>query len=680
MSASVVFLVILVVSLGVFASSVVRIVRELRIGKSENRFDHVPARLRTTLRVALGQSKILREPFAGILHVLIFWGFLVLLLAVLESIGEGLFSGFSLSFLGPFHQPLVLLQEVFTALVIVAVMGSLVRRTVIRPKRLEVDTHGKIDATIILVLILCVMVSTVGQNAARIALEGAEGAWGRILSARVAPAFDSSDPASVQTWYAAFWWLHMVLVLVFLNYLPHSKHLHVLTSIPNVYFSSLRPRGELKALDLEAENVETFGAADVEHLSWKQLLDGYTCTECGRCTASCPANITGKLLSPRKIIMDVRDRLKEKGPLVLAGTKQADIQGSVGKNSLEKTILHDYITPEELFACTTCMACVQECPVAIEHVGTIVDFRRNLVLMESAFPPEVQTVFRNLESNFTPWAFSSSSRADWAEGCDVARMADVGSADVLFWVGCAGSYDSRYVKVSRAVARLLKSANVNFAILGTEEKCNGDAARRIGNEYLAQTLMKENIETLKKYRFKKILTACPHCFNTLKNEYPQFGPAYNVVHHTDFLLNLVREGRLSAEQPVPSAVTYHDSCYLGRYNDIYDSPRGALTSVPGLRLVEMERTRSRGFCCGAGGGRMWMEEKTGKRVNVERTEEALRTKADTVGTACPFCMTMLTDGLKEKDPSGAVKVKDIAEILLESVEGNDQAAAVRRPS
>jgi len=321
------------------------------------------------------------------------------------------------------------------------------------------------------------------------------------------------------------------------------------------------------------------------------------------------------------------------------------------------------------------MACVQECPVAIEHVGTIVDFRRNLVLMESAFPPEVQTVFRNLESNFTPWAFSSSSRADWAEGCDVARMADVGSADVLFWVGCAGSYDSRYMKVSRAVARLLKSANVNFAILGTEEKCNGDAARRIGNEYLAQTLMKENIETLKKYRFKKILTACPHCFNTLKNEYPQFGPAYNVVHHTDFLLNLVREGRLSAEQPVPSAVTYHDSCYLGRYNDIYDSPRGALTSVPGLRLVEMERTRSRGFCCGAGGGRMWMEEKTGKRVNVERTEEALRTKADTVGTACPFCMTMLTDGLKEKDPSGAVKVKDIAEILLESVEGNDQAAS-----
>lgn len=669
MSANLVFLLVLVVSLGVFASSVARLIRQLRIGKPEHRFDQVLARIRTTLRVALAQSKILREPVAGTLHVLIFWGFLVLLLAVLEAIGEGLFPGFSFAFLGPLYQPLLLVQEVFSGLVILAVLGALVRRYVFRPKRLEVDLHGQIDATIILVLILLVMVTTLGQNAARLALEGSEGAWGRVFSAQMAGWFASPDIQAVRTWFALFWWLHMMLVLGFLNYLPYSKHLHVLTSVPNVFFSSLRPAGELKPLDLEAENVETFGASDVEHLTWKQLLDGYTCTECGRCTASCPANITGKLLSPRKIIMDVRDRLKEKGPLMLAGKKPEDLSSSDGKNPLEKSLLHDYISAEELFACTTCMACAQECPVAIEHVGTIVDLRRNLVLMESAFPPEVQVVFRNLENNATPWAFSSASRADWAEDLDVPRMSNVGEAEVLFWVGCAGSYDSRYVKVSRAIVQLLKRAGVSFAILGTEEKCNGDPARRIGNEYLAQTLMKDNAETLGKYRFKKILTACPHCYNTLKNEYPQFGSTHEVVHHSDFLQSLVQAGKLRASHEVRAKITYHDSCYLGRYNDVYNSPRATLSAVPGVDLLEMQRSRSRGFCCGAGGGRMWMEEKEGTRVNIERTKEALATGAEVVGTACPFCMTMLTDGIKEEDGAGKAQVKDIAEILLEGVAG-----------
>lgn len=660
-----VFLTAFVCSIGYFLYSVRGLVRLLTLGKEENRFDNPYLRFKRMLVVAFGQSKLFRDVVPGIMHAFIFWGFLVLLLAILESIGEGLVPGFSLRILGPVYPPLIFMQDLFAGLVALAVIVALYRRNVVRPRRLEVDKHGKRDATYILLVILAIMITMIGQNAARMSMSGIEAS--RFVSAQFVHFYVSMSLDRIGIYYEVFWWIHIGLVLGFLTYLPYSKHLHILTSVPNVYFSSLKPKGALKPINLEEEGVEKFGVSDVQDLTWKQLLDGYTCTECGRCTDSCPANLTGKLLSPRKIVVDIRKRLNEKGPLVLDRKTSESPSISEEKGPLAKTLVHDYITAEELFACTTCLACVQECPVNIEHVDAIVDMRRHLVLMESNFPPEVQVVFRNLENNFSPWALPSSSRADWAEGLNVPRMSDSPEFDVLFWVGCAGAYDTRYTKVTKAFAALLQQARVKFAILGTEEKCTGDSARRIGNEYLAQTLMKDNIATLDKYNVKKIVTACPHCFNTLKNEYPQFGGTYNVQHHTDFLAKLLEEGALKPTGKFDKTVTYHDSCYLGRYNDVYDTPRDVLKTVEGVDLVEMDKSRSKGMCCGAGGGRMWMEETEGKRVNIERTEQALSTNASVVSTACPFCMTMMNDGVKAKDAADKVEVRDVAEILLEAV-------------
>jgi Fe-S oxidoreductase len=667
------FLAVFLLSMAFFAFSVRRLFMILKVGKPDNRFDQPMRRLFSVVDVAVGQSKILREPVAGLMHAFIFWGFVVLLTAVLESILEGLIPGFSLDAIGAVpYEILAALQDGFAALVLIGVLIAFYRRFIVRPKRLDLDLHSKIDATAILLAILLIMISMLGQNATRMLLGEPDLGNARFVSAVMMPLFASLDPGVQGVWFEVFWWTHSVLVLGFLNYLPYSKHLHVLTSVPNVYFSSNRPKGALKPINLEAENVEKFGVADIEDLTWKQLLDGYTCTECGRCTDSCPANLTGKMLSPRKIIMDIRDRTFEKGPFLVPGAAQP-VADSVGKNPMENTLLNNYITQQELWACTTCMACVQECPVNIEHVDAIVDMRRNLVLMESAFPPEVQTVFRNLENNFTPWAFSASSRADWAEGMDIPRIADAPDAEVLFWVGCAGSYDARYKKVTQAFAGLMKMAGIRFAILGTEEKCTGDPARRIGNEYLAQMLIKENVQTLNTHKVRTIVTTCPHCFNSLMNEYPDFGGRYEVVHHTDYLWKLVEEGRIKISPAEKAKITYHDSCYLGRYNRIYDSPRETLRAIPGLEIAEMKRSRSRGLCCGAGGGQMWMEEKEGKRVNIERTEEALALEPDVIGTACPFCMTMMTDGVKAKEAAESVKVKDIAEILFEAVGGRSSS-------
>jgi Fe-S oxidoreductase/nitrate reductase gamma subunit len=658
---SVIFAVILVSALVFFSYSSRRLIRFLSIGRKENRFDRIGARLKNVLIVAFGQTKLLREPLAGWMHFFIFWGFVILLSAILEAILEGFHPGLTLELLGPLFSPVAAAQEVIGALVVISVLVALIRWMLVPPRRFygpEITGHVRLDAALILILILTIMVSMFGTNATRMVLAG-KTHTARFVSSELAAVF--SGGSAIRLWFEFFWWTHILAVLGFLNYLPYSKHLHVLTSIPNVYFASLEPRGALSRLDLEDENAEKFGVDDVQDLSWKQLLDGYTCTDCGRCTAVCPANLTGKLLSPRKIIMNIRERTLEKAPLVLGEVSEPDAA------IVSKRLLDNYVTDEELWACTTCRACMEECPVMIEHVPAIVDMRRFLVLSESRFPAELTGAFKNLETNYNPWSFNHQGRADWAKGLDVTTMADIETeVEILYWVGCAGSYDKRYEGVTRAMVKLMKAAGIKFAILGTEEKCTGDPARRSGNEYLAQMLINENVETLNKYKFKKIVATCPHCFNTLKNEYPQFGGNYEVVHHTVFLNQLIESGRLKVAHKGKEKITFHDSCYIGRYNGIYDAPRNLL-QTSGASLVEMPRSRDKGFCCGAGGARMFMEETVGKRVNIERTEEALRLDPNTIATACPFCMTMMTDGVKAKDVDDKVQVRDVAEVLADSL-------------
>jgi Fe-S oxidoreductase len=678
----VVFLLVLTAGAGFFALNVQRLVRYLRIGLPENRTNDPGKRVENVLSIGIAQSKIFRDPIAGPMHAAIFWGFVVLTAGTIEILIQGVFNAFSYDALlpDPIYRFYAFSQDAFAVLVLGAIGFAMYRRLVLHPKRLEGDKLEHTDALIILSLIGGLMVTLLLTNAyaylAGSTLVGPEKFASRITAQMLGRSV--SNPA---LWSGVFWWGHVIILLVFLNYLPYSKHLHVVSSLINVYFSNTSgpgQKGVMRPMDLEAE-VEQFGASDVDHLTWKNLLDGYSCTECGRCTAACPANITGKTLSPRKIVVNTRQRLMEKAPLEtgdrmefvhprLVHGEGGDAGAATATQVVADRLLDTYITEEELWACTSCRACVQECPVSIDQLDIINQMRRYLVLTESRFPEEVQPAFESLERNGSPWAFSPGDRARWADGMDIPTMAELlergERPDILFWVGCMGSFDDRAKKITVAFARILKACGINFAILGQEEHCHGDPARRMGNEYLYQMLAKDTIGTLDRYEVKTIVTSCPHCFHQIGNEFPDLGGNYEVIHHSTFIERLLEKNLvpLQSENGKRLTVAYHDSCYLGRYNDIYDAPRATLKrALPVVDIVEPKRSRDRGLCCGAGGGRMWMEERQGKRINVERTEELLATGADTIAVACPFCMTMISDGVKAA--AADVPVLDIAEVV-----------------
>ena len=675
------FLVVLIAAVGFFSYNIQRLVSYLRLGKPENRLESPGRRTWNLISIGFAQTKILREFGAGLSHASVFWGFLVLTAGTAEILLHGVWPGFSYEAIlpRPLWQLFMLSQELFAVVVLVAVSWLIWRRVMAPPKRLQGKEVHNVEAITILCVIGSLMLTlyTTGafEYASQPALRETQFGWFRPISTGLGALFTGVNINALHVAHDISWWMHALLVLGFLNFLPYSKHLHVVSSLINVWFSNTSGPGQpgaMRFMDLDAA-VEQFGATDVDHLTWKNLLDGYSCTECGRCTAACPANITGKPLSPRKIVVDTRRRLMEKAPL-LAG--EMDVPGSAalfldadgGKAALGNVLLDNYLTEDELWACTSCRACVTECPVSIDPLDIINELRRGLVLNEGRFPEEVQPTFESLETNASPWAFSPADRARWSEGLNIPTYAEVFAQgkrpDILFWVGCMGSFDDRAKKITVAFARILQAAKIDFAILGQEETCHGDPARRLGNEYLYQTLAKATIETLDRYEVKTIVTFCPHCFHQMGNEFPQLGGNYEVIHHSTYIERLLNANLipLNTDHGRTLTMTYHDSCYLGRYNDVYSAPRETLKrALPLLKLVEPARTESRGLCCGAGGGRMFVDEKIGKRINVERTEELVATGAEVIAVACPFCMTMMTDGVAKlaKD----VAVMDISEVV-----------------
>jgi Fe-S oxidoreductase/nitrate reductase gamma subunit len=655
-----------------------------RLGKADERFKDfwqwksLWPRIKTAIVDVLIPVRLLRDAYPGIMHLAIFWGFVVLFIGTLFVAAQADL-GINTLF-GTFYLLLSLALDIFGLIAIAGVLMAIWRRYVTRPKRLD----NTWDDTVVLWGLLAILLTGYLLQGLRIAAVGDEwAAWAPVGNA-VASLFLALgwSAAGIEVTHRLLWWFHMFLGAGFVAYLPFSKLFHIFASHLNQFFRSFVAYGALPKVDIE--NSETFGVSKVEEFTWKQLFDTDACTRCGRCQDNCPANLSGKGLSPKALIQDLKTHLWEVGPGLIksraaaaraakaaagGGTAggEAAATADAGTAAPAKAMVGEVIKDEDIWACTTCRACDEQCPVYVEHIDKIVDMRRYLSLMEMRFPPEVDRAFRNIQNQSNPWGIGAGYRADWANDLGVRKLSGGEAVDVLYWVGCAGAFDDRNKKVATSFVKILKAAGVNFGILGTDEKCCGDSARRLGNEYLFQMLAQENVEVMKQYGVKKIVTTCPHCYNTLKNEYPQFGGDFEVIHHSEFIAKLLADGKLSlnGQGRLSGLVTYHDSCYLGRYNSLYAQPReivkGALADNG--RFVEMRRNHAKSFCCGAGGGRMWLEESQGQRINELRVDQAAEVKAETVVTACPYCLTMFSDGIKNKSLEEKMRTIDLAEVV-----------------
>lgn len=670
------------VAMAIFAYGVYRRWKMWKaMGKPEMRLDNMKERVKALIMEGLLQVKTWRDPYPGIMHGLIFFGFFVLIFGAAFDAGEFHITEplFSWSFLrGNFYLGFSFLMDLFGLFVLVGVAMALDRRFVKKPDRL--GYKGTQDTTpddvIALLLIGGIIVTGFVIEALRIYVTNPPWETWSFVGWLLSRTFTGVDYDTAKILHKVSWWAHVFIALGFIAYIPYSRLLHMITTPANHFLKSLKPTGFIEPIR-DFENAEAFGVGKLEDFTWKQIFDSDACTRCGRCQDGCPAYLTGKPLSPKKLVQDIKTFWLEKVPpdplmaMMAAKLAGADAKGETPAPAAEeatgKALVGEVIDLHELWACTNCMYCMEHCSASIEHVPKIIDMRRYKVLTEADFAPELQLTCRNMENNSNPWGIGSHLRGDWAKELGVKTLAEDPNVEYLFYVGCSGSFDDRGKKISVALAKILQEAGVSFGILGTEEGCCGDSAMRAGNEYLFQTLAQANIEVMKGYGVKKIIAICPHGYNTLKKDYPNFGGNYEVYHHTEIIAKLIADGKIKLTQKLPGTFVYHDSCFLGRYNNVYEQPRQILKAIPGLKLVEMERSLDKSFCCGAGGARMWMEEDIGERINNARTKQAIAVKADTIAVGCPFCLTMMSDGIKDNQMTETMAAWDVAELVVKAM-------------